>query len=101
MFRILALGLTFSCVATATNNQQYVNCALLSPQEIIESTKFMTANELREMGVRCEDQSGMFVIIADEQTDPYERGRYMRYALRAGAASDQFFEAYRNAVTRR
>lgn len=99
MFRILILGLALISVdASALISQQYANCALLTPQEIFEATKVMSAPELKEMSRRCSDQADMFMIVADEQTDSFERQRYLRFSLKAGIASEQFFEAFRLAT---
>jgi hypothetical protein len=101
MFRVLVLSLALFGVRAFAANGPIVNCALLSNEQIIESTKILPAVELHEMAVRCADQRDMFVIVADQQTDVFERRRFMRYANRAGIASEQFLEAYRMAVALR
>lgn len=103
MFRTLVLGLTLFCspAQVFATNQQIVNCALLSNEQILEAIKVLTPIELKQMALTCADQRDMFVIVADEQTDAFERRRYMRYANRAGIASEQFWEAFRMSFTRR
>jgi hypothetical protein len=98
MFRVLVLGLALSGAQAFASNGPIVNCALLSNEQILESVKILPPLELREMAVRCADQRDMFVIVADQQTDAFERRRFMRYANRAGIASEQFMEAYHMAV---
>lgn len=99
MIRILVLGLTLFGVRAFAAKGPIVNCALLSNEQIIESIKVLSPTELREMAVRCGDQRDMFVIVAEEQTDAHERRRYLRYANRAGFASEQFWEALRTIST--
>ncbi len=100
MFRIIFAVITFFCVH-AHGEGSIVNCAQLTAEEIIEYTKALPAKELQEMAERCADQRDMFMIVADEQTDAYERARYMRYALRASIASQQFSAAVEASLTRR
>lgn len=99
MFRFWVLGLSLLCCSAFAASQQIVNCALLSNEQILEAIKILNPMELKEMAVRCGDQRDMFIIVAEEQTDAHERRRYMKYANRAGIASEQFWEAFRMAFT--
>lgn len=101
MFRVLVLGLALFGAQAFAANDSIVNCALLSNEQIIESIKALAPLELHEMAVRCADQRDMFVVVADQQTDVFERRRFMRYANRAAIASEQFLEAYRMSVATR
>lgn len=98
MFRLWVLGLSLFCCSAFAASQQIVNCALLTNQQILEAIKVLNPIELKEMAIRCADQRDMFIIVAEEQTDAYERRRYMKYANRAGIASEQFWEALRMAL---
>lgn len=95
MFRIWVLGLSLICCPAFASSQRIVNCALLTDQQILEAIKVLTPLELKQMAATCADQRDMFVIVAEEQTDAFERRRYRRYANRAGIASEQFLEAFR------
>lgn len=98
MFRVIFFVVTFfSSVLSAQIGP--VNCAQLTPEDIIDAVKVLSPNDLGELASRCADQRDLFMVVADEQTDHFERTRYTRYSLRAGIASQQLFESLK--VTRR